>query len=219
MTDVLNDVTSITICGDSNLVIAQEVATEVISVSDPSTVICISGDTNAFTVIEEVTNIIIDDSGTTPLPTIITSVDGSIVVVPFVGGFDLSTNGGVQPVILTGSIANDVGAREIGNAISSANLTWSFNKPISAQSLDHGIGSLPVATRARTATISPAVSSGSYSWTLTATDTVTTINPATSFSFSSRRYWGVTASDVELLESEIEAGSSELSSSKAKSRQ
>jgi hypothetical protein len=42
------------------------------------------------------------------------------------------------------SFTNDVGTVEVGTTVNEVNLSWSYNKSISAQSINQGIGSLPI---------------------------------------------------------------------------
>lgn len=102
---------------------------------------------------------------------------------------------------------------EIGQTVHGAHLTWSFNKTIVSQSLDHGIGALDLAVR-------------SYDWPdditanttfqLTASDGKTTAHGSTSVTFQRKAYWGASASPT-LDNAAVLALSQAFATSRAKS--
>ena len=115
---------------------------------------------------------------------------------------------------LTGGSVN-----EIGSTVNSVNLAWTYNNsdasPNTSQSFNNGIGSLSLAARAYVYN-TPIVSNTTF--TLTAVDSQRgSASASTTVSFTSRRFWGVTTSAGQLIEAQIEAGSSELSANRNKS--
>lgn len=105
------------------------------------------------------------------------------------------------------------GTYEIGSTVHGVHLTWGFNKPIVSQSLNQGIGALPLDQRSYDW---PADVSSNITFTLTTSDGKTTTTGSTSVQFSRKRYWGVSAA-LSLDNAEILALSQEFSSSRAKS--
>ena len=106
------------------------------------------------------------------------------------------------------------GTYEIGTSISSVHLTWTINKDITSQSINHGIGSLDPSLRAYDTTDGPYTTN--QSWTLTVSDGTTGDNASTSLTFLAKRYWGVW-DDQHPDNSEILTLSQELASSRGKS--
>lgn len=147
--------------------------------------------------------------------TTLESSGGTVIITPIENGYNLEV-AGAEPVITPLDITSFTGGstNEIGSIVSSVNLAWTYNKPVTSQSINQGIGSLPIDDRAY-AYSTPI--SANTTFTLSGVADTTSDTANTSVTFISRRYWGVTTSGVELLEAEIEAESSELNSSKAKS--
>jgi hypothetical protein len=113
------------------------------------------------------------------------------------------------------SFTNDVGTIETGGSISVVSLAWAFNKSISSQSINQGIGSLPAAQRSFA--VSGAFTS-STTFTLSAQDDhATSCNGNTTVSFMQKRYWGV-SSNSSLNDAQIIALNSEFSSSRSQTR-
>lgn len=116
---------------------------------------------------------------------------------------------------LSGSLSVTPNTAEMGQVITSVNLTWSYNKPVLSQSINNGVGAItPVSLRAYTH--SPTLINTNTSYILTANDGYTTINPSASVTYYHRRYWGVSV-NASLTEAEIKLGSTELSNSRPKS--
>lgn len=106
------------------------------------------------------------------------------------------------------------GNYEIGSTRASTVLTWTWNKTITEQSLNQGIGSLDPALRAYT--YNTAISSDT-TFTITGSDGQTSKSASTSVKFLPKRYWGVSAK-TSLTDEEIIALSSELSTSRLQTR-
>lgn len=114
----------------------------------------------------------------------------------------------IAPVIT--SFSNDRGTLEIGTTVTSVTLTWSFNKAITSQSINQGVGALDPALR--TMTLTGLTLSANRTWSLSASDGTTTVSGSTSVSFSHKRYWGASAK-TSLTNDDILALSSEFASS------
>lgn len=112
------------------------------------------------------------------------------------------------------SFSNNKGNQEIGSTASGIVLSWAYNKDVTEQSINQGIGSLPVGDRSYN--VSGSISSNT-TWTLSATDGTTPVNGNTSISFLNKRYWGE-SSETSLNDAQIIALNSELSSSRVQSR-
>lgn len=112
------------------------------------------------------------------------------------------------------SFTNDIGTVETGGSISVVHLAWSYNKTITSQAINQGIGSLAAALRAFAI-------SGAYTttttFTLTASDGINSCNGNTSVTFMQKRYWGNSAS-TSLNDAQIIALSSEFASSRVQSK-
>lgn len=106
------------------------------------------------------------------------------------------------------------GAYEIGTTITSVNLTWSYNKDVTSQSFNQGIGSLDVDDRSYNVTGLSLTTN--RTWTLSASDGTTSPTAGTTVSFVPKRYWGVWPDDAP-DNSDILTLSQELSSSRGKS--
>jgi hypothetical protein len=100
---------------------------------------------------------------------------------------------------------------ELGQVITSVNLNWSYNKPITSQSINNGIG--PLSLPLRTYTQSSIIINSNITYRLTASDGVNTINPTAIITYFHRVFYGVSLNNM-LLPAEIQAGSSTLSNSK-----
>jgi hypothetical protein len=111
------------------------------------------------------------------------------------------------------SFSNDQSVIEIGGQAVDVTLSWGLNKAPTSQSIDQGIGSLPVADRTYAST-------GSFTtnrtYTLTATDGTTTDTDTTSVSFLNKRYWGCDSSTGP-SDATIRAFSQEFASSRVQS--
>lgn len=102
---------------------------------------------------------------------------------------------------------------EIGSTVNSVNLAWSYNKAVTSQSINQGIGSLDIADRAEALTGLGLTTN--RTWTLSATDGTTPRTANTTVSFLPKRYWGPFADDAP-DNSEILGLSQELASGRAK---
>lgn len=103
---------------------------------------------------------------------------------------------------------------EIGYTKTSTTLTWTWNKTITSQSLNQGIGSLDPALR--TYTYNTAITSDK-TFTITGTDGTTQKSASTSVKFLPKRYWGV-STETSLTDAQIIALSNELSTSRTQTR-
>ncbi len=112
------------------------------------------------------------------------------------------------------SFNNSVGTVEIGSTVTSVVLTWAYNKAITSQSINQGIGSLATNLTAYT-------DNGSFTsnrtYTLSASDGQTPANRSTTLSFSPKRYWGP-SSDAAITDPEIIALSQEFASGFAQTK-
>lgn len=103
---------------------------------------------------------------------------------------------------------------EIGSTRSSTKITWTWNKTISSQSLNQGVGDLDPSLREYTYTT--AITSDT-TFTITGSDGKNTASGSTKVSFLPKRYWGV-SEKTTLTDSEIIDLSSELSTSRTQTR-
>ena len=117
-------------------------------------------------------------------------------------------------VPLSGSISGGTTV-EVGTTVSQVILNWNFNKPVTSQSINNGIGSLAANLRTYTHTGQTITTNRTY--TLTATDGTNTINPSTTVSFSYKRYWG-TSTTPTLTDANILALTKEFSSTRVQNR-
>lgn len=106
------------------------------------------------------------------------------------------------------------GNYEIGSTRSSTKITWTWNKTISSQSLNQGVGDLDPSLREYTYTT--AITSDT-TFTITGSDGKNTASGSTKVSFLPKRYWGV-SEKTSLTDSEIIDLSSELSTSRTQTR-
>lgn len=98
------------------------------------------------------------------------------------------------------SFTNNVGTVELGVTVTSVQLNWSMNRDPVSQSINQGIGSLPVAQRAYTHSTS---FTSDRTYTLSATSTgPETPSANTSVVFRLKRYWG-TSSNTSLTDGQI----------------
>ena len=111
------------------------------------------------------------------------------------------------------SFTNDQSVIEKGGTATNVALTWALNKQPTAQSIDQGIGSLPVAVRTY-ATTGAFTTNRTYA--LTATDGTTTDNGSSTVAFMQKRYWGASA-NASPTDNQILALSSEFASSRVQS--
>lgn len=116
----------------------------------------------------------------------------------------------IEPVV---SISGG-GNYEIGSTRASTALTWTWNKTITEQRLNQGIGSLDPALRAYTYETDINTDT---TFTITGGDGKTTKSASTSVKFLPKRYWGVSAK-TSLTDAEIIALSSELSTTRVQTR-
>jgi len=112
------------------------------------------------------------------------------------------------------SFTNNVNTLEQGSSTSNVVLNWAYNKAVTSQSINQGIGSLPIAQRTVTDT---GTFSTTRTYSLSATDGTTSDGGNTSVTFMQKRYWGVSV-NTSLNDAQIIALSSEFSSSKSQSR-
>jgi hypothetical protein len=115
---------------------------------------------------------------------------------------------------LTGSITNDTPTHEKGETVNDINLSWSYNNALSvtSQSINQGIGSIPLGTYTHALTAQGLTTN--KTWTLTATDGTTTINPTTTVAFYDKRYWEPNTITGPPTDGEIIAMTSEFASSR-----
>jgi len=106
------------------------------------------------------------------------------------------------------------GTFEIGSTVNTVNLVWSYNKAVTAQEFNQGIGSMDIADRSLSLTSLGLTTN--RTWTLSATDGTTPRTAGTTVSFLPKRYWGVWADNAP-DNSEILTLSQELTGSRAKS--
>lgn len=106
------------------------------------------------------------------------------------------------------------GTFEIGSTVNTVNLAWSYNKAVTSQSFNQGIGSLDIADRALSLTSLGLTTN--RTWTLSATDGTTPRTAGTTVSFLPKRYWGVWEDDAP-DNTDILTLSQELTGSRAKS--
>ena len=107
------------------------------------------------------------------------------------------------------------GTHEIGQAVSSVVLNWSYNKAVLSQSLNNGIGAL--ASGLRTYTHSGQSITANRTYTVTGNDGKKDASASTTVAFSHKRYWGVSP-NAELTDAQIIALSSEFSSARTQAR-
>lgn len=106
------------------------------------------------------------------------------------------------------------GDYEDGYTKATTTLTWSWNKTITSQSLNQGIGSLSPSLR--TYTYETPITSNT-TFTITGSDGTNSKSASTSVVFKPKRYWGV-STKTELTDSDILALSQELSTGRTQSR-
>lgn len=81
------------------------------------------------------------------------------------------------------------GTYEIGTPINSINLTWSYNKAETSQSINQGIGPLTVGVRNYTQS-GLGLTTTNRTWTLSASDGTTNRTANTSIVYQPKSYWG-----------------------------
>lgn len=106
------------------------------------------------------------------------------------------------------------GSYEIGSTIQTVNLSWTWNKKITNQSIDQGIGELDPETRSYVYN-KPITTNTTFK--IVGGDGKNTATSSTSVSFMPKRYWGVSAK-TSLTDADILGLSSELSTSRTQSR-
>lgn len=116
------------------------------------------------------------------------------------------------PTITT--FTNNKNNLENGTSVTSTILNWTISGTITSQSLNQSIGSLSTALRTYTHT---STYSTNRTYTLTASDGVTTVQKSTSVTFLNSNYYGVNASP-SLDDSGINNLSHDLSSTKVATR-
>jgi len=95
------------------------------------------------------------------------------------------------------------GSYERGTAISSVNLAWNWNKKITSQSLNAGIGALDPSVRSYTYTPAEPITSNT-TFTISGSDGTTSKSASTSVSFFIKKYYGASALE-ELSDEDIRA--------------
>lgn len=119
---------------------------------------------------------------------------------------------------LSASLSVSPNTLEIGQSITACVLNWSYNKSVVSQSLDNGIGSLPIGQRTYNfTTVTPITTNRSF--TVSGHDGTQGANSTASIGFYKRRFWGTIPASTGGLptNSQILAASSELSSGRSKS--
>jgi hypothetical protein len=112
------------------------------------------------------------------------------------------------------SFGNTVGVAEVGQSIFANSLSWVYNKTVASQSIDQGIGVLPVDDRSV---------SIAGTWTtdqayhLSASDGTNSASATTSLVFRQQRYWGPSSSPA-IDDAGVIAFSQEFATSLGQSR-
>jgi hypothetical protein len=102
------------------------------------------------------------------------------------------------------SFTNDVGIVEVGSTVDDVNLSWSYNKSISSQSINQGIGSLDTALR--TYALSGLGLTTTTTYTLTANGIPTgSDSDSTSVSFRYKKFYGKDSDAGPLSDADIKA--------------
>ena len=117
------------------------------------------------------------------------------------------------PLTIT-SFGNTVGTVEIGQTVSVIGLSWVYNKTPVSQSIDQGIGMIPVPVYVYTDT---GTFQSSRTYTLSATDGSSFLTRQTTVAFLNKCYWGA-SNDPAITDAEILALSYEFATSFAQSR-
>lgn len=178
----------------------------VVSISDPTGTTAPSaganGELGRLALKSEVDAIIVGITGQNSI--LVTQVGKNQFVISI--GTPLSVDLSVSP-----------STNEIGSQVTGANLTWSINNTIISQSIDNGIGSLPIGDRDYLYLASPPITSN-RTFTITANDGSTSDTDTATVSFYKRRFWGTIPSVSGGIpsNSQLLAGNSELSSSRTK---
>lgn len=143
---------------------------------------------------------------------------GSADEIPY-GNYDYATvadalDSLLYKAITINSFSNNVGTREMGQKVTSVNLSWSFNKTPKTLTLDGE--SIDVKSASKSLTGLNITSA--KNWVLVATDEKGgSASRSTGVSFANKRYWGVGTVDASGIDDAFVLGlSSELSTSKAK---
>ena len=100
----------------------------------------------------------------------------------------------------TASLSNNVGTVEIGTTVTSVGLSWNYNKDEESQSLNNGIGSLPVGDRSYTHESLSLTDDVTY--TITMSDGTNNASANTFVKFRHRVHWG-TSANTSLSSAEI----------------
>lgn len=117
-----------------------------------------------------------------------------------------------KPVDIT-AFTSDYSVLEIGQVINTTvTLTWTLNKDITAQTVNH-LNYDPTLRTMLVAAVPPITSD--ITFTMSATDGQTTDNASTSIYFRNKRYWGVSP-NTTVTDSEIIAMNSEFATSRIK---
>ena len=152
-------------------------------------------------IVDKTVNVLVPESAvdityTNPdYPTVAAALDKLLYVAPTV-----SISGG--------------GTYEVGSTRATTTLTWVWNKTITSQSLNQGIGSLDPAVR--TYTYETPITSNT-TFTITGSDGTQSKSASTFVNFQPKRYWGV-STNTSLTDEQILALSSELSTSRTQTR-
>lgn len=122
----------------------------------------------------------------------------------------------IETLLIDGAASKTV---EVGSSVASVSLSWTLSGDTpDSQTIDQGVGSVPVGT---TSKVAAGPFTASRTWTLTVSDTSPAGNPAqdtaqVSLLFRQKRYWGVSA-NPSLSSTDILALSSEFATSRGKS--
>lgn len=91
------------------------------------------------------------------------------------------------------SFTNNIGIVEIGSTVTDVNLNWVVNKTMGKQTIDNGVGNIPVGTVSKALT--GLSLNANTTWTLTVTDDKNaSATKSTTLSFQNKRYFGTSAS-------------------------
>lgn len=103
------------------------------------------------------------------------------------------------------SFSNDAGISELGETVNNFNLTWTYNRNSdnpTSQSIDNGVGSVPVGDRSVAVTGAGITSNTNYTISAIGDDSNPS-NRSTTIRIQSKRYWGVAntilTTDAEVL--------------------
>ena len=147
----------------------------------------------------------------------IDAIDKNIDLVPGTG-IEIVPNTGTGTITIqlytnpTASISNNIGNVEIGTTVTSVNLNWNYNKTEVSQSLNNGIGTLPIGDRSYTHT--PVSITSSETYTITLDDGTNSVSANTTIRFFPTVYWGTNSATSLTTGDILGLPSSKLSNSK-----